>query len=148
YSRIGDFQRRLEQRGFRVGEQSRFSPELEWISSLGIAPPYREPTAAGLVIRGYGGAGLPQAAAARVFGRYEDIPPVIARSLIEMENRELAESTDSQNPVVEWDRLARASLLYAVGKLGVPVPREGGSTLATQLEKYRHSSNGRTKSFS
>ena len=149
YSRIADFQRRLEQRGFRVSEQSRFSPELEWIASLGIAPPYREPTAAGLVVRGYGGAVLHQAAAARLFVRYEDIPPIIARSLIEMENRELAESGDTQNnPVVEWDRLARASLLYAVGKLGIPVPREGGSTLATQLEKYRHSNRGRTSSFS
>ncbi|MBI4480638.1 MAG: transglycosylase domain-containing protein, partial [Acidobacteria bacterium] len=35
---------------------------------------------------------------------------------------------------------------YAGNKLGLPVSVEGGSTLAIQLEKYRHSPNGRTGS--
>jgi len=48
---------------------------------------------------------------------------------------------------VDWDRLAKAAILYAGHKLGLPVPVEGGSTLATQIEKYRHSSDGRTESI-
>src|SRR4030095_11897709 len=36
---------------------------------------------------------------------------------------------------------------YAGTKLGLPLRVEGGSTLATQLEKYRHSQNGRTGSL-
>src|SRR6185369_17592150 len=39
-----------------------------------------------------------------------------------------------------------ASLLDAGSKLGMNLPIQGGSTLAIQLEKYRHSPNGRTNS--
>ena len=42
--------------------------------------------------------------------------------------------------------MAKASLLYTGTKLGLPVPLQGGSTLAIQLEKYRHSPKGRTSS--
>ena len=45
---------------------------------------------------------------------------------------------------MDWERLAKAAILYAGNKLGLPLPVEGGSTLATQMEKYRHSYEGRT----
>ena len=149
YVQIPEFEERLVSAGFHIAAQARFSPSLEWIARLGIALPYREAAEAGLVVRGNEGTVLHQGAPARRFARYDDIPPLVVRSLLEMENRELADAADAQtNPVVEWDRLARAGLLYAAGKLGLPVRREGGSTLATQLEKYRHSAGGRTASFS
>ena len=34
--------------------------------------------------------------------------------------------------------------MYVGAKLHLPVPVQGGSTLAVQLEKFRHSPNGRT----
>ena len=38
----------------------------------------------------------------------------------------------------------KASFLYVGSKLHLPIPIQGGSTLAVQLEKFRHSPNGRT----
>jgi len=58
YSRIGEFQSRLETQGFQVDRQMRFSPGLMRLISWGITPPYREPPVAGLVIRGQGGVPL------------------------------------------------------------------------------------------
>ena len=48
--------------------------------------------------------------------------------------------------MVDWVRLAKAGTLYAGRELGLPLPLEGGSTLATQLEKFQHSRGGRTAS--
>jgi membrane peptidoglycan carboxypeptidase len=74
---------------------------------------------------------------------------LIVHAILNMENRELGEEpADARsNPVLEWDRLAKAGISYAGGKLGLPLRLEGGSTLATQLEKYRHSAHGRTDSL-
>ncbi|MBI3895207.1 MAG: glycosyl transferase family 51, partial [Acidobacteria bacterium] len=47
YTRIPDFQQRLQDQGFAVTIQPRFSPELMRLASWGIAPPYREPTVGG-----------------------------------------------------------------------------------------------------
>jgi membrane peptidoglycan carboxypeptidase len=47
---------------------------------------------------------------------------------------------------VDWGRLSKAGLLYAGHKLGLPLPVEGGSTLATQIEKFRYADGGRTNS--
>jgi membrane peptidoglycan carboxypeptidase len=83
-----------------------------------------------------------------LFQTFDQIPPLVVPALLFMENRELgSEPSDlSANPVLEWDRLAKAGLSYAGSKLGLPIRMEGGSTLATQLEKYRHSLGGRTAS--
>ena len=83
----------------------------------------------------------------QLFKKYEDVPPIVIQTLLIMENRELGDVSHSYgNPVIEWDRLAKAGMLYIAHKVGLPAAREGGSTLATQLEKYRHSANGRTNS--
>lgn len=146
YSRLPAFQARLEGRGFRVRRQAVVSPELQQLVSWGIAPPYREIATAGLVIRGADGTILYQSARPDLaFKRYEDIPPLLVDSLLYIENRELPQPRDPRsNPVIEWDRQALAGLLYAGGKLGLPVSVHGGSTLGTQMEKYRHSPRGRT----
>lgn len=51
-----------------------------------------------------------------------------------------------RNPAVEWDRLAKAALDLGINKLDSGHAISGGSTLATQLEKMRHSPDGRTGS--
>jgi membrane peptidoglycan carboxypeptidase len=146
YSRIPEFQSRLQARGFRVARQARVSPALAALAAWRISPPYPEPPLTGLTIHALGGATLyDRSAGGRVFERFDDIPPLVVRVLLFIENRELLSPLDPRsNPVVEWDRLAKATLLYAGGKLGFTVPLQGGSTLATQLEKYRHSPRGRT----
>src|SRR5262249_32031064 len=52
----------------------------------------------------------------------------------------------TRNPVVDWGRSAKAGFLYAGHVLGLPVHVEGGSTLATQIEKFRYADGGRTRS--
>src|SRR5207302_8197200 len=52
----------------------------------------------------------------------------------------------TRNPVVDWGRLGKAGLTYAGHKIGLPFHVEGGSTLATQIEKFRYADGGRTGS--
>ena len=148
YSRLAEFQTRLEQRGFEVERQAVVSPELLRLLDWGVAPPYREPVVAGLKIHAMDGAPLYDATRSqRWFLGFDDLPPLLVNSLLYIENRELLSPNDPRaNPAIEWDRMAKASLLYTGTKLGLPVPLQGGSTLAIQLEKYRHSPNGRTNS--
>lgn len=147
YTRIPEFTRMLESRGYRVAEQARFSPALAMAARFGISPPYREPTEAGLAIEGADGSDLFEAARRGDFASYEEIPPVVARSLLFIENRELGNSTSRwSNPAIDWGRWAKAVLVYSARRLGLPVRVEGGSTLAVQVEKYRHSDEGRTGS--
>ncbi|MBI3783183.1 MAG: transglycosylase domain-containing protein [Deltaproteobacteria bacterium] len=148
YSALPIFQNLLERQGFRVVAQARASNELRQLLAWNVAPPYDEPPAAGLVIRGPDGATLFNAVHENeTFQSFEDIPALIVDALLFIENRELLTPLDPRtNPAIEWDRLAHAGLLFIGTKLGVPVDLQGGSTLAVQLEKYRHSPGGRTSS--
>src|SRR5206468_6249810 len=68
-------------------------------------------------------------------------------SLLFLENRALRQSSAPwSDPSVDWGRSAKAVALYAGHTIGLPLRVEGGSTLAVQLEKYRHSPDGRTRS--
>lgn len=149
YTRIPKFERRLQSEGFVIHEQSNFSKELARIAAWGITPPYREPADVGLTIKSADGALLYSAIAGdRSFLDYENIPPVLVASILFMENRELSEKPRDveNNPVIDWPRLGKAAATYVGRKLRLPVRLEGGSTLATQMEKFRHSPSGRTDS--
>ncbi|PYS43871.1 MAG: glycosyl transferase family 51, partial [Acidobacteria bacterium] len=100
---------------------------------------------AGLTIRGENGIELYNAGTRElVFDSYEDVPPLVIRALLLVENRELEDSEPAtRNPVVDWGRLTKAGLMYAGHKVGLPFPVEGGSTLATQIEKFRYADGGR-----
>lgn len=148
YDRIPDFQRRLETGPFTVKEQMRFSPELFEIAEKGITPPYSEEPAAGLLIRDVSGTVVYDAeTGSQKYKTFEDIPPLIVKALLFIEDRELGNKEfPFKNPVINWGRFSLASLLYLANKAGIPVKVEGGSTLATQLEKYRYSPEGNTGS--
>jgi hypothetical protein len=82
-----------------------------------------------------------------LFERYEDVPPLIVESLLFIEDRELLQAgSPRHNPALNWERLSKAWLLYGGRVAGLPLAIEGGSTLATQIEKFRHSPGGRTSS--
>jgi membrane peptidoglycan carboxypeptidase len=149
YTLIPDFTRRLEAEGYQISEQSRFSPDLLRLTRWGVLPPFRLPTSTRLTIRGMDDRPLFQAPIANHdFEHFEDIPPLAIKALLLIENRELEQPADYRsNPVVDWDRLGKAALLYAGRKLGLPVHIQGGSTLATQMQKYRFSDHGRTDSI-
>jgi len=148
YRRLGDFSRRLATAGYTVAEQARQSARTIRFVRWGVTPPYREPAVAGLVVRDFRGESLYDARPRDVLFRdFEDIPPLIVNTLLFLENRELTSPTDpGSNPAIDWRRLGKAGGLYVVRGMGLPVRSEGGSTLAVQLEKYRHSESGRTAS--
>jgi membrane peptidoglycan carboxypeptidase len=135
-------------RGFRIAEQARRTPALEGLIRSGIPPPYREPSIAGLVIRDTNGTALfDPATDSRVFDRFEDVPPLLVETLLFIENRRIGgQAGPPENPAIDWPRPARELFYYTGRKLGLDFSLEGGSTLATQLEKYHHSPGGRTSS--
>ncbi|MDD3528310.1 MAG: transglycosylase domain-containing protein [Gallionellaceae bacterium] len=146
YAGLPDFRARLEERGFQVSRQARLSPEMAKLADYGLFLPYREKTGAGLTLEDC--AGEPYFSfrqPRRVYADFDAIPPVVANTLLFIENRELLDPNHPRrNPAVEWDRLALAMLekMVKVVQPGRNVP--GGSTLATQIEKYRHSPDGLT----
>jgi membrane peptidoglycan carboxypeptidase len=148
YTRIPEFTRRLQEDGYRVSAQVRFSGPAEWLAAWGFPPPYQEPAAAGLIIHDRAGAPLYDSSSGhRVFQDIAEVPPLLLDTVLFIENRSLHEPPNPrQNPVIDWARLGKAATLYVGRKLGLPLPLEGGSTLATQLEKFQHSRGGHTES--
>jgi len=146
YSKITAFQTKLEYQGYRVTKQVRQSETMLTLLDRGISPPYFERPDTGLEIIGADGSMLFQYAQADfLFKKVSAIPPLLVKTLLFLENRDLDHpATPWQNPVIEWDRIIKAGFYYVAGKLSLPVPLQGGSTLAVQLEKFRHSPNGRT----
>ncbi len=148
YSRLPAFLERLTAEGFTVERQARVSPTLGTLMDLGLFPIYREKTQSGLKVLDCGGRPLyafdfPQ----RVYRDFAEVPPLVVNALLFIENRELLDSRyPYRNPAVEWDRIANAVLNRMVHLVAEDHPSPGGSTLATQMEKYRHSPGGRTDS--
>jgi membrane peptidoglycan carboxypeptidase len=146
YSHLAEFGMRLEGHGYRITEQARQSPAAALAVRWRITPPYLEPSSVGVIVRDRGGRILHAAPTPVMFRDYDDVPPLLVRTLVFLENRGLAFEPARSNPAVDWGRFSKATLSYLGQGLGLPVRLEGGSTLATQLEKYRHSPDGRTAS--
>ncbi|MGA9992707.1 MAG: transglycosylase domain-containing protein, partial [Thiobacillaceae bacterium] len=146
YSQIPSYAERLERQGWLIDKQAKVSIQMVRVQDLGLNPPYREKNQGGLTLLDSDGALLFQSRyPQRVYARFEDVPPVLANSLLFIENRELlSERFPSKNPAVEWNRLGEALLekVYSLVNRAHSVP--GGSTLPTQIEKYRHSPDGVT----
>jgi membrane peptidoglycan carboxypeptidase len=148
YTHLPAFLGRLEARGFGVTEQARQTPALARLIRMRVDPPYREPSSAGLVIRDAGGLTLYNPATHDpVFRDFEQIPRLLVETLLFIENRSIGDQAGPhENPAVDWPRSTKAFVSYVGRGVGFDIPLEGGSTLATQLEKYRHSPAGRTSS--
>ncbi|UYG02010.1 transglycosylase domain-containing protein [Halomonas sp. LR3S48] len=148
YTQLPELESRLLSRGYEITEQARFSPALLDYTRRGFFPPYPEKAQAGLYIEECRGDTLyqfrhPQ----RHYPSFDTIPPVVLQTLLFIENRQLLdESTPYANPAVDWPRFTKAALSQVGRALDLPGQAAGGSTLATQLEKYRHSPQGLTYS--
>jgi membrane peptidoglycan carboxypeptidase len=146
YARLPEILDRLTRKGFIVSSQARLSPAHLRLVKRGVYPIYREKGQAGLTIidetgQPLFGALYPQL----VYGEFARIPDVIVQTLLLIENRELLDPRyPYKNPVVEWGRLGRATLDLVISKFAEGHDVPGASTLATQIEKYRHSPEGRT----
>ncbi len=146
YTRLPAFVTRLNSRGYEIARQVYFSRELMDYVNWGANPPYQEKLQTGLTIVDREERTLfSHRDPANIYATFSDIPPLLVATLLFIENRELlAEKYPSKNPVVEWNRLAEALLAQAqsLGQSDAATP--GGSTLATQMEKYRYSPGGIT----
>jgi membrane peptidoglycan carboxypeptidase len=148
YARIPTFVDSLTRFGYVIDRQARLSPELVSFIDWGGFPVYREKSHAGLAILDRTGNEVYRARhPERVFPEFASIPGLIVATLLFVENRELLDDRiPTRNPAVEWDRFAAASVNAVTSSILPTGQRFGGSTLATQIEKYRHSPEGRTSS--
>ena len=138
----------LQSRGMAISRQARFSPELHRYADHGLYIPYDEKSQAGLLITDANGRTMYKMVnPGRVYKDFYDIPYLVVQALLFIENRELLSDTNpTTNPAIEWGRFAKAVLFMAGEAVGLDMPSMGGSTLATQTEKFRHSSRGMTSS--
>jgi membrane peptidoglycan carboxypeptidase len=148
YADMPEYLRRLGDRGYAIVEQARASPRLLQLQDFGLFPAYAEKAQAGLSILDCTGEPIfrvryPE----RVYRGFASLPPVLVDTLLYIENRELLDARfPHKNPAVEWDRFGKALVDQVIHKVDPEHETPGGSTLATQIEKYRHSPEGRTVS--
>ena len=149
YTLLPDIIEHLQNTGFSVTSQAYVSPMMTELADYGLFTVYHEKSQAGLSIVDKNDQVVFNALfPAHGYSNFKEIPPLILNTLLFIENRELLSDDNSNvNPAIEWDRLGFAGLQLMAHKLGATNAVPGGSTLATQLEKYRHSKNGYTNSI-
>lgn len=148
YATLGKYLNKLTDNDYTIQTQARFSPLLYDLTEKGLFTIYHEKDQAGLCIKDredqmlfsfhYPG---------RIYQDFNSIPDLVVKTLLFIENRELLDPKyPYRNPVVEWDRLAKAAFDMTVHAVSNDHDVAGGSTLATQIEKYKHSPRGLTSS--
>ncbi len=149
YSNLPEYLSRLQAKDFKVSAQARMTPAMVEGIDEGLFAPYREKTQQGLSV--YDCRKQPLFAVQypeRGYPSFAQTPTLMVKSLLFIENRELLDTQyPLRNPAVEWSRLGRALLEHVGQVFGADGRTPGGSTLATQIEKYRHSPDGRTASL-
>ncbi|WP_198320824.1 transglycosylase domain-containing protein [Azohydromonas aeria] len=147
YTQLPMFIDRLQRQGYAVQSQARMSPRMVSLADHGVFPTYHEKNQGGLDLVDCRGESMfaaryPQ----RVYPGFDAVPPLLVQALLFIENRELLDAnTPQRNPAVEWDRFGKAAVSMGMRLVGDSGRSPGGSTLATQIEKYRHSPEGRTE---
>jgi membrane peptidoglycan carboxypeptidase len=149
YVALPDFIGSLRARSFAIESQAVVSPELARFMQYGY-PPYREKDQAGLTLYDRNGTALHTVRyPGAIYSNYEEIPPLVVNTLLAIEDRHLLDEQDAhRDPAVDWQRLLRAAAQRVAGKIDQRLRGGGASTMATQIEKFRHSPQGRTDSVS
>ncbi|ALZ75160.1 transglycosylase domain-containing protein [Rheinheimera sp. F8] len=148
YTKLPTLLPRLTERGFVVRAQAEFSPAMQSFAAQGFFPPYREKVQSGLFLADCRNETIfdfnyPQ----RVYRQPQQIPLLVAHSLLFIENRNLLTIPPHANPVMDWPRFVMAAVSQVGKVLAIGGQSAGGSTLATQIEKFRHSPMGLTQNF-
>lgn len=146
YARIPDFEARLRERGYVVTSQARDSSMMRSVADRGLFIPYAEKDQAGLQLFDAQGAPLFSARyPSLAYADYDSIPPLVVGALTFIEDRYLLDASQpDRNPAIDWGRFGRALWDQALRLVDRHQSTPGGSTLATQTEKFRHSKGGRT----
>lgn len=148
YAKLPQLLDRAQSRGLVIEHQTRFSPALMEYTSAGFFTPYLEKAQAGLNIIDCRGASVYQSPyPKRIYATFDSIPSFVISSLLFIEDRELLKKDKPyMNPAIDWGRFTKAILHEAAKSIGLDYGTIGGSTLSTQIEKYRHSPEGLTVS--
>jgi len=148
YARLPAALRTATGRGYRIAAQVRVSERFAKVVDRGVFPIFREKTQAGLRILDRRAATVFESRSPeRIYRSADAVPPIVWQTLLFLENRALLDPRfPKRNPSVDWSRTARAVADVALRWLGSDRSVSGASTLATQLEKFRHSPEGRTRS--
>ena len=150
YTQLPQWIAGLQGRGYVIEEQAVLSPQLDEAVARGVFPIYHEKQQAGLDVLDRQGAPVFSSRYPRaVYETYEAIPQLIVTTLAFIEDRDVIDpELPRRNPAIAWERLGQA-LTDKVQQFFDPGHNvAGGSTLATQLEKFRHSDRGVTPSIS
>jgi membrane peptidoglycan carboxypeptidase len=147
YVALPEFIASLTRNRYAIDSQARWSPALARFVDTGVFPVYLEKDRAGLRIFNRAGEQLygtlfPEPA----YQDFAHIPDLVVRSLLFIEDRYLLDPEPPQrNPAIEWNRFGLAAATRVAGALVPDIDNAGGgSTLATQIEKFRHSPRGLT----
>ncbi|MGF6753576.1 transglycosylase domain-containing protein [Paraburkholderia sp. GAS42] len=146
YASLPTFEQRLTARGFAVTAQARDSARMVSLADDGLFLPYDEKDQGGLLLYDASGTLLFGARYPdRVYGSFDAIPPLVVDALLFIEDRYLLDPDQpNRNPAIDWGRFSLALFDQGMRAIDRHQPTPGGSTLATQIEKFRHSPGGRT----
>jgi membrane peptidoglycan carboxypeptidase len=148
YARLPVHLHRARENGFEITHQARVSEPLFAFTQWAGFSVYSEKSQAGLTIVDLDGMPIYRAGYPRhVYRSFDEIPQLVVDTLLFIENRQLLDPSEPRrNPAVEWRRFGAAAVgqIPAMLRPDDPRLRGGGSTLATQLQKFHHSPEGRT----
>ncbi|WP_434931182.1 transglycosylase domain-containing protein [Shewanella sp. HL-SH5] len=148
YTKLPQYIDKLVKNGFTIEQQASFSPMLMDYTEYGFFPPYHEKAQSGLIIQDCRNQAVFDALyPSRAYQDTDMIPSEVVNTLLFIENRELWNPEPNHNPVIDWPRFVVAGITQIAEKAGLNMSNAGGSTLATQIEKFRHSEFGLTSSI-
>ncbi len=148
YALFSQFTANLQMHGFQIASQARISRKHAQAIDHGVFPIYHQKTQAGLALLDrdnelFFQSNYPE----RAYPRFELIPKLVLDTLLFIEDRNLLDpEIPRRNPAIEWDRFGKAFIDYGISRIDPSHQVTGGSTLATQIEKFRHSPEGITTS--
>jgi membrane peptidoglycan carboxypeptidase len=147
YTQLPQFIQALLADRYKIDSQARWSPGLTRFARFGGFPIYREKDTAGLRLYDDDGHQVYGQEHPRwIYRSFASVPPLVADSLSFIEDKYLLDRREPErNPAIEWKRFGLAAGGRIAGMLIPGIHAGGGSTLATQTEKFRHSSDGRTR---
>ena len=147
YARLPAALRTATGRGYHIAAQARVSERFAEVVDRGVSPIFLEKAQAGLRILDRRGATIFESRyPERAYASVDSVPPAVWQTLLLLENRALLDPRfPNRNPSVDWSRMARAAADFALAWLGSDRSVPGASTLATQIEKFRHATEGRTR---
>lgn len=148
YVQLPSFIDKLQHKEMRINKQVQFNHSLQNYSKHGFYVPYREKNQAGLHLLDTNRKTMYQMInPKRTYIDFDNIPHQLVQTLLFIENRNLlSDQYPHNNPAVDWGRFVKALMVQAGEVVNIALPTMGGSTLATQIEKFRHSNQGITAS--